>query len=93
MKDGEEGEDKVFCDSYKEEAGKYTAKLKSTVKTGPRVTPEMVAEKSYGVKVGKVKSILTSINGVGDVNIDTSYFWVTSIPSDPNKVEINITVE
>ena len=53
----------------------------------------MVAEKSYGVKVGKVKSILTSINGVGDVNIDTSYFWVTSIPSDPNKVEINITVE
>lgn len=93
VKDGEEGEDKVFFDSYKEEAGKYTAKLKSTVKTGPRVTPEMVAEKSYGVKVGKVKSILTSINGVGDVNIDTSYFWVTSIPSDPNKVEINITVE
>ena len=93
VKDGEEGEDKVFFDSYKEEDGKYTAKLKSTVKTGPRVTPEMVAEKSYGVKVGKVKSILTSINGVGDVNIDTSYFWVTSIPSDPNKVEINITVE
>lgn len=92
-KEGEEGEDKVFFDSYKEEAGNFTAKLKSTVKTGPRVTPEMVAEKSYGEKVGRVKSMLTSINGVADVNIDTSYFWVTSIPSDPNKVEIDITVE
>ncbi len=93
IKEGEEGEDKVFFDSYKEEAGNFIAKLKSTVKTGPRVTPEMVAEKSYGEKVGRVKSMLTSINGVADVNIDTSYFWVTSIPSDPNKVEIDITVE
>lgn len=91
--EGEEGADKVFFDNYKEEGGKTTAKLKSTVKTGPRVTNEMVAEKSYGEKVGKVKSILTSINGVSGVDIDTSYFWVTSIPSDPNKVEIKITVE
>ena len=93
VKEGEEGSDKVFFDNYKEDGGKITAKLKSTVKTGPRVTTEMVAEKSYGEKVGKVKSILTSINGVSGVDIDTSYFWVTSIPSDPNKVEIKITVE
>ena len=91
--EGEEGADKVFFDNYKEDGGKVTAKLKSIVKTGPRVTNEMVAEKSYGVKIGKVKSILTSINGVSDVNIDPSYFWVTSVPSDPNKVEITITVE
>ncbi len=93
VQEGEEGSDKVFFDNYKEDDGKITAKLKSTVKTGPRVTAEMVAEKSYGEKVGKVKSILTSINGVSGVDIDTSYFWVTSIPSDPNKVEIKITVE
>lgn len=91
--EGEEGADKVFFDNYKEEGGKITAKLKSSVKTGPRVTNEMIVEKSYGEKVGKVKSILTSINGVSGVDIDTSYFWVTSIPSDPNKVEIKITVE
>ena len=93
MAEGEEGADKAFFDTYKEENGNITAKLKSTVKTGPRVTPEMVAEKSYGEKVGKVKSILTSINGVSSVDIETSYFWVTSIPSDPNKVEITVTVE
>ena len=53
----------------------------------------MIAEKSYGEKVGKVKSLLTSINGISSVDIETSYFWVTSIPSDPNKVDITITVE
>ena len=89
----EEGADKAFFDAYKDEGGKITAKLKSTVKTGPRVTPEMVAEKRYGEKVGKVKSILTSINGVSGVDIETSYFWVTSIPTDPNKVDISVTVE
>ena len=91
--EGEEGADKAFFDNYKEENGNITAKLKSTVKTGPRVTPEMIAEKSYGEKVGKVKSLLTSINGISSVDIETSYFWVTSIPSDPNKVDITITVE
>ncbi len=79
----------AFFESYKT----TTAKLKSTVKTGPLVTPEMVSEKVLGQKVGQVRTMLTSINGVTDVEIDRSYFWVTSIPSDINKVEIEITVK
>ena len=88
-------EEKVlaFFESYKNSDGKHTAKLKSTVKTGPLVTPEMVSEKVLGQKVGQVRTMLTSINGVTDVEINRSYFWVTSIPSDINKVEIEITVK
>lgn len=88
-------EEKViaFFESYKNNNGEYTAKLKSTVKIGPRVTPEMVSEKILGQKVGQVRTMLTSINGVADVEINRSYFWVTKIPSDINKVEIEITVD
>lgn len=88
-------EEKViaFFESYKNNNGEYTAKLKSTAKIGPRVTPEMVSEKILGQKVGQVRTILTSINGVTDVEINRSYFWVTKIPSDINKVEIEITVD
>ena len=88
-------EEKViaFFESYKNNNGEYTAKLKSTVKIGPRVTPEMISEKILGQKVGQVSTMLTSINGVADVEINRSYFWVTKIPSDINKVEIEITVD
>ena len=88
-------EEKViaFFESYKNNNGEYTAKLKSTAKIGPRVTPEMVSEKILGQKVGQVRTMLTSINGVTDVEINRSYFWVTKIPSDINKVEIEITVD
>ena len=53
----------------------------------------MVADKSLGKKTGEVKNVLGSINGVSNVKIETSYFWVWSIPSDINKVDIEIKVE
>ena len=86
-------EDKAFFESFKNADGKITAKLKSTTKTGPRITEDMVKEVSLGVKVGKVQSNLRSYNGVTEANVETSYFWVTRVPDDDNKVEIEITVE
>ena len=87
------GVDKAFFDAYKNSKDDNSAKLKATVKTGPRVTEQMVIEKSLGKKTGEVRSILKAINGVSDVDIDTSYFWVASIPDDINKVEVTVDVE
>jgi hypothetical protein len=48
---------------------------------------------SLGRKVGTVNSTLSSKNGVQEVKIETSYFFVTSIPNDENKVQVEITVD
>jgi hypothetical protein len=89
-----EGEDnKAFFESFKNDNGNMVAKLKSTTKTGPRVTVDYVMEKSLGKKVGVANSALRSTKGVQEVTITTSYFFVTSIPEDENKVQIDITVE
>lgn len=69
------------------------ARLKTNVETGPTVTKEEILEKVKGRKTGQVKSILQSINGVSDVNISTSYFWVWSVPEDPRKITIDLSVE
>ena len=53
----------------------------------------MISDKSLGKKIGEVQSLLKSIKGINEVKVDTSYFWVTSVPSDPNKVTFEITVE
>ncbi len=90
----EDGEDnKVYIDSFKKEDNKYVGRLKTVVKTGPEVTEQMVSDKSLGKKIGEVQSLLKSIKGISEVKVDTSYFWVTSVPSDPNKVTFEITVE
>lgn len=86
-------ENKAFIESFRETEGKYTAKLKTTTKTGPEVTDEMVLDKSLGRKIGEVQSLLKSINGVSSVNVETSFFWVSSVPKNINKVSVEITVE
>ena len=72
---------------------KEPARLKTVVRTGPTVTEDAVMEKSKGRKIGEVRSLLQSINGVSSVEIVPSYFWVNSVPNDPNKVTIELTVE
>ena len=87
------GIDKAFFESFQNAKDDRSAKLKATTKTGPRVTDESVAEMALGHKIGEVQSRLKSLKGVAEVKIDTSYFWVTAIPDDINKVQIEITVE
>ena len=87
------GIDKAFFEAFKNSDNDGSAKLKTTTKTGPRVTDEMVREKALGKKVGEVQSLLKSIKGVSSVKVDTSYFFVTSVPTDTNKVEVNIEIE
>lgn len=70
-----------------------SARLKTVVKTGPTVTEETILDKSKGRKIGEVQSLLRSINGVSSADIAPSYFWVRSVPNDPNKVTIELTVE
>lgn len=69
------------------------ARLKTSVETGPTVTEEEILNKVKGMKTGQVKSILQSINGVSDVSISTSYFWVWSVPEDPSRITIDLVVE
>lgn len=91
--DAEPLQDRPFFDAFKQTDSAITAKLKGAVSTGPRVTEQMVSDRALGKKIGEVQTMLKSINGVSSVDIDTSYFWVSSVPSDANKVKIEITVE
>lgn len=74
------------------EGNPTTAKLKAITHSGPKVTESDILEKSKGKKIGEVQSQLKSINGVSGVFIDTSYFWVYSIPNDVNKISIDLKI-
>ena len=69
------------------------ARLKTVVAIGPVLTEDTILDRVKGVKIGEAQSILKSINGVSSVEIAPSYFWVRSVPNDPNKITINLQME
>lgn len=81
----------AFIESFRAET--MSARLKGTAQIGPKVTEDDVREKSLGKKIGEVQRSLKSINGVTNVDIKTSYFWVMKVPKEDKKVTIEIKFE
>jgi len=74
--------------------GTFSAKLKTTYKAGPEISETEILDKIRGEKIGRIEPILKdAFSGVASVKTTKSYFWVNSIPSDENKVKIELTVE
>lgn len=84
---------KARIDQFTKTDEKITAKLKSLVQIGPEITEQQIMDKTLGKKIGEVQSQIKSINGVTSVSVETSFFWVSAIPDDPNKVSIEITID
>ena len=85
------GIDKAFIDTFKDTGnGTYSGKLKATYRTGPKITEEDVMNKVKGKRLGEVQTMIKSIKGVKEVKVKSSYFWVVSVPEDPNKISIEL---
>ena len=82
-----------FIERFQQSGDDFTAKLKTTYNVGPKVTENDVREKATGKKIGEVQSLLKSINGVSNVDIQTSYFWVSKVPTNANRISITVEVE
>ena len=72
----------------------YSGKLKTTYKTGPKISETEILDEISGQKIGRVEPILKDkFSGISSVAIEKSYFWVNSVPKNPNVVTINLEVE
>lgn len=70
-----------------------TVKISTTAKVGPKIDEELIKKQIFGKKYSEVRNIFEKIDGVKDVNVEFSYFWVNTIPSDSKKVDIEFTVK
>lgn len=74
--------------------GVYSAKLKTTIKTGPVLSETDVRGKAQGEKVGEAKArVMDLSNSISDVEIKTSFPWVRSVPKDDSRVTVKFEVE
>ena len=65
-----------------------TASLTATAQIGPKINDNDIKEQVKGKRTGEIIGDLKSIEGVSDVNVNLSPFWVSGVPGDVKKISI-----
>lgn len=71
--------------------GTYTVKANTVGSVGPEINADKLAAQLAGKRFGEIQQIVTGVEGVSDVKVDFSPFWVTSAPG-PDKIDIKFKV-
>ncbi len=82
------GRKDVTFEGFKQEEKKATAVIKATAQIGPRIDDSKVKEMAKGKRTGELIGDIKAIDGVSDVEVNLSPFWVTSVPNDTNKISL-----
>ncbi len=79
--------------NFRNDNNTLSATLTAKGQIGPEINEDNVKNEVKGKRFGEVQSSLQSIEGVQDVSVKFSFPWVTSVPSDTNKVKIEFKLE
>lgn len=84
----ENGAKEAKFDDFKSGERTATASLSTTGQIGPRIDDEQIKELVKGKRFGEIEGDLKAIDGVSDVKLNLSPFWVQSVPNDVKKISI-----
>lgn len=79
--------------NYKTSTAGSTVNLATTGKIGPKIDDNDIKDKVKGKNFGDAQAIVEDINGVNSADIKFSFFWVTTVPNDSNKIKIEFSVD
>jgi hypothetical protein len=83
------GDDKVgFSNFVKADDGTLSVNLTTSGQVGPQIDEASVKNSIKGMVTGTVQTTLGAIDGVQNVDVKYSYFWVNKVPSNTNKITI-----
>ena len=85
--------DDPFLEALSYNGVNYVARMKTSYSVGPKVDNKEVLDMALGKGIGDLQHDLKSIAGVVSVDTKTSYPWVMKVPSDTNKVSIDIKIK
>ena len=86
------GLDEVKFSDFQITENGYIVTITTEAHVGPVIDENKVKEQSKGKKSEEIKALINQIDGVADVNVTMSPFWVTTVGSENKiKVEFEIT--
>lgn len=75
-----------FKQGETEQAG--TAMMTATAQIGPKIDDSEIKELVKGKRYGEIEGDLKAIDGVSDIEVKLSPFWVQGVPGDVKKITI-----
>jgi hypothetical protein len=88
----DDGYSKVSLSGYQSGPQGATVNVATTGQFGPDINKEAIKNEVKGKNYGDVQSLIENINGVSNVDIKFSYFWVTTVPNDTNKIDVEFNI-
>jgi hypothetical protein len=89
----DDGISKVKLSGFQKSGESTTAKIITTGHIGPKIDETQTKEQIKGKKSGEAQSILGAINGVDSVQVHFSFFWVTKVPTNLDKITIEFKLQ
>lgn len=87
------GIDKVGLSNFKKEGDTMSVAVTATGQIGPKIDEAAIKQQVKGKIYGEVQAALQSIDGIKNVDVKFSYFWVRTVPNDTNKIHIEFKLE
>ena len=89
----DDGVSKVAFSQFSKAHNAQTVRLTTNGKVGPDIKEANVKDQAKGKSYGEVQSAIESIEGVEDVDVKFSPFWVKSVPKDINKINVEFKIK
>ena len=86
------GLDSVKFSNFQAMDNGYTVKISSSGHVGPVINEDDIKKEAVGKKSEEIKAMISQQDGVEDVNVAMSPFWVSSISSE-NKIKVNFEID
>ncbi len=91
----ESGADSASLEDYQhsDDKKKATVQLSATGQVGPKIEDSEIKEIVKGKRFGEIQADLKAIDGVSDVDVRLSPFWVSTVPDDDDKITIEFKLK
>jgi hypothetical protein len=87
------GIDSAALSNFRDDDDTTFAMVNATGAVGPQINEEEVKEQVKGKRFGEVQQGLEEIEGVQEVDVKFSFFWVRTVPNDTDKIKIEFKVQ
>lgn len=84
-------ESTAFTEFSKTDTG-YKVRAQASGQVGPNIDDKALAKQLVGRRAGEIQQLIEPIQGVEDVEVKFSPFWVTKAPKNADKITIKFVV-
>ena len=86
------GVDELKISEYSRSGDSQSVRLSATGQIGPEIDTEDIKSRVAGKRYGDIQSDLSRIDGVNEVDVKFSFFWVRTVPENPDKIKVEFDV-